>query len=152
MPNRLRLLLGSYGPALFVMLFAVGFMLTVLVLAWLEQRGLSQRWIGYFFLFLTLLVFSLVGLFTRTSDVAEYFVAGRRVPALYSGMSSGTDWLSAASFIGLAGALYQSGYQGLAFVMGWTGGYVLLALLMAPYLRKFGQYTCLLYTSDAADD
>lgn len=141
MPNRLRLLLGAYGPALFVILFGVGFTLTVLVLAWLEQRGLSQRWIGYTFLFLTLLVFSLVGLFTRTSDVAEYFVAGRRVPAVYSGMSSGTDWLSAASFIGLAGALYQSGYQGLAFVIGWTGGYVLLALLMAPYLRKFGQYT-----------
>ena len=141
MPNRLRLLLGAYGPALFVILFGVGFTLIVLVLAWLEQRGLSQRWIGYTFLFLTLLVFSMVGLFTRTSDVAEYFVAGRRVPAVYSGMSSGTDWLSAASFIGLAGALYQSGYQGLAFVIGWTGGYVLLALLMAPYLRKFGQYT-----------
>lgn len=141
MPNRLRLLLGAYGPALFVALFGLGFTATVLVLAWLEQQGLSQRWIGYCFLFLTLLVFSLVGLFTRTSDVAEYFVAGRRVPAVYSGMSSGTDWLSAASFIGLAGALYQTGYQGLAFVIGWTGGYVLLALLMAPYLRKFGQYT-----------
>lgn len=141
MRNRLRLLLGAYGPALFVVLFGLGFTLTVLVLGWLEQHGLSQRWIGYGFLFLTLLVFSLVGLFTRTSDVAEYFVAGRRVSAVYSGMSSGTDWLSAASFIGLAGALYQSGYQGLAFVIGWTGGYVLLALLMAPYLRKFGQYT-----------
>ncbi len=141
MSNRLRLILGEYGPALFVALFAVGFTLTVLVLAWLEQRGMSQRWIGYVFLFLTLLVFSLVGLFTRTSDIAEYFVAGRRVPAVYSGMSSGTDWLSAASFIGRAGALYQSGYQGLAFVIGWTGGYVLLALLMAPYLRKFGQFT-----------
>lgn len=141
MTSRLRLLLGAYGPAIFVGLFAVGFILAVLVLAWLEQRGLSQRWIGYSFLLLTLLVFSLVGLFTRTSDVAEYFVAGRRVSAVYSGMSAGTDWLSAASFIGLAGALYQSGYQGLAFVIGWTGGYVLLALLMAPYLRKFGQYT-----------
>lgn len=141
MPNRLRLLLGAYGPAVFVGLFALGFTVAVLILAWLEQRGMSQRWIGYSFLLLTLLVFSLVGLFTRTSDVAEYFVAGRRVSAMYSGMSAGTDWLSAASFIGLAGALYQSGYQGLAFVIGWTGGYVLLALLLAPYLRKFGQYT-----------
>lgn len=141
MSNRLRLLLGSYGPALFVTLFAVGFVAAVLVLGWLESHGLSDRWIGYAFLFLTLLIFSLVGLFTRTSDVAEYFVAGRRVPAVYAGMSAGTDWLSAASFIGLAGALYQSGYQGLAFVIGWTGGYVLLALLLAPYLRKFGQYT-----------
>lgn len=141
MANRLRLLLGAYGPAIFVTLFAFGFVASVLVLGWLERHGLSDRWIGYAFLFLTLLVFSLVGLFTRTSDVAEYFVAGRRVPAIYAGMSAGTDWLSAASFIGLAGALYQSGYQGLAFVIGWTGGYVLLALLLAPYLRKFGQYT-----------
>lgn len=141
MKNRLRLLLGVYGPALFVSLFAVGFVAAVLVLGWLESRGLSERWIGYAFLFLTLLVFSLVGLFTRTSDIAEFFVAGRRVPAVYAGMSSGTDWLSAASFIGLAGALYQSGYQGLAFVIGWTGGYVLLGVLLAPYLRKFGQYT-----------
>lgn len=141
MGNRLRLLLGAYGPAIFVSLFAVGFVVAVLVLGWLESRGLSERWIGYAFLFLTLLIFSLVGLFTRTSDVAEFFVAGRRVPAVYAGMSAGTDWLSAASFIGLAGVLYQSGYQGLAFVIGWTGGYVLLALLLAPYLRKFGQYT-----------
>lgn len=141
MTNRLRLLLGAYGPAVFVVLFAVGFVLAVFVLGWLETQGLAQRWIGYIFLFLTLLVFALVGLFTRTSDVAEYFVAGRRVPAVYAGMSAGTDWLSAASFIGLAGVLFQSGYQGLAFVMGWTGGYVLLALLLAPYLRKFGQYT-----------
>ncbi len=141
MANRLRLLLGAYGPAVFVTLFAVGFVTSILVLGWLESQGLSDRWVGYVFLFLTLLVFSLVGLFTRTSDIAEFFVAGRRVPAIYAGMSAGTDWLSAASFIGLAGALYQSGYQGLAFVIGWTGGYVLLALLLAPYLRKFGQYT-----------
>lgn len=104
MANRLRLLLGAYGPALFVTLFAVGFIAVVLVLGWLERQGLSERWIGYAFLLLTLLVFSMVGLVTRTSDVAEYFVAGRRIPAVYAGMSSGTDWLSAASFIGLAGA------------------------------------------------
>lgn len=141
MNNRLRLLLGAYGPALFVLAFSTGFVSLVIFLGWLEQGGLSERWIGYGFLLVTLLVFSLVGLFTRTSDVAEYFVAGRRVSAVYAGMSAGTDWLSAASFIGLAGALYHTGYQGLAFVIGWTGGYVLLALLLAPYLRKFGQYT-----------
>ena len=135
------MLLGAYGPAIFVLTFGAAFVALVVVLGWLERGGLSQRWIGYSFLFVTLLIFALVGLFTRTSDVAEYFVAGRRVPAVYAGMSAGTDWLSAASFIGLAGALYHSGYQGLAFVIGWTGGYVLLALLLAPYLRKFGQYT-----------
>ena len=66
---------------------------------------------------------------------------GRRVPALYNGMATGADWMSAASFIGMAGTLYAQGYDGLAFVMGWTGGYVLVALFLAPYLRKFGQFT-----------
>ena len=60
---------------------------------------------------------------------------------MYNGMATAADWMSAASFIGLAGTLYLQGYGGLAYVMGWTGGYVLVALLLAPYLRKFGQFT-----------
>jgi hypothetical protein len=68
-------------------------------------------------------------------------VAGRRVPAVYNGMATGADWMSAASFIGMAGTLYLTGYGGLAFIMGWTGGYCLVALFLAPYLRKFGQFT-----------
>jgi cation/acetate symporter len=63
------------------------------------------------------------------------------VPAFFNGMATGADWMSAASFIGLAGTLYLSGFQGLAYVIGWTGGFVLVALLLAPYLRRFGQYT-----------
>ena len=78
---------------------------------------------------------------SRTVDAAEYYVAGRRVPAFFNGMATGADWMSAASFIGMAGTLYLSGYDGLSFVMGWTGGYVLVALFLAPYLRKFGQFT-----------
>jgi cation/acetate symporter len=78
---------------------------------------------------------------SKTADVSEYYVAGRRVPALFNGMATGADWMSAASFIGMAGTLYLTGYDGLAFVMGWTGGYVLVALFLAPYLRKFGQFT-----------
>jgi cation/acetate symporter len=74
-------------------------------------------------------------------DAAEYYVAGRRVPAIYNGMATGADWMSAASFIGMAGTLYLTGYGGLAFIMGWTGGYCLVALFLAPYLRKFGQFT-----------
>ncbi|MEO7134176.1 MAG: sodium:solute symporter family protein, partial [Vicinamibacterales bacterium] len=69
------------------------------------------------------------------------YVAGRRVPALFNGMATGADWMSAASFIGMAGTLYLAGFDGLAWVMGWTGGYVLVALFLAPYLRKFGQFT-----------
>jgi cation/acetate symporter len=78
---------------------------------------------------------------SRTTDATEYYVAGRRVPAIYNGMAIGADWMSAASFLGLAGTLYLTGYSGLAFIMGWTGGYCLVALVLAPYLRKFGQFT-----------
>ena len=102
---------------------------------------MPPRWIGYAFLILTLLVYAAIGVLARTSNVTEYYVAGRRIPAVFNGMATGADWMSAASFIGLAGMLYLNGYQGLAYVMGWTGGYVLVALLLAPYLRRFGQYT-----------
>ena len=122
-------------------LYALCFFAFVAMLAFLEQRGMSTRWIGYAFLFFTILLYASIGITTRTSDVTEYYVAGRRVPAVFNGMATAADWMSAASFIGLAGTLYHTGYQGLAFVMGWTGGYVLVALLLAPYLRRFGQYT-----------
>jgi len=102
---------------------------------------MPPRWIGYSFLLLTIFLYATIGVLARTTSVAEYYVAGRRVPAVYNGMATGADWMSSASFMGLAGTLYLSGYQGLAYVMGWTGGYVLVALLLAPYLRRFGQYT-----------
>ena len=71
----------------------------------------------------------------------ELFEAWQAIGAVYNGMASGADWMSAASFIGMAGTLYLSGYGGLAYILGWTGGFCLVALLIAPYLRKFGQYT-----------
>ncbi|MEO8410261.1 MAG: cation acetate symporter, partial [Propionivibrio sp.] len=113
----------------------------VVTLGVLERYGMSSRWIGYAFLFLTIILYATIGVMARTSNVAEYYVAGRRVPAVFNGMATGADWMSAASFIGLAGTLYLTGYQGLAYVMGWTGGYVLVALLLAPLLRRFGPYT-----------
>jgi cation/acetate symporter len=103
--------------------------------------GLSRQWIGMSFLAATVLLYAGIGFITRTTDADEYYVAGRRVPALYNGMATGADWMSAASFIGMAGTLYLSGYDGLAFIMGWTGGYCLVALFLAPYMRKFGQFT-----------
>jgi cation/acetate symporter len=117
------------------------FLALALALAWAERHGLSQRAIGFAFLLFSVLLYALIGLTARTHDVSEYYVAGRKVPALLNGMATAADWMSAASFIGLAGTLYLTGYQGLAFVMGWTGGYVLVALLLAPYLRRFGQFT-----------
>ncbi|GBG02851.1 cation acetate symporter [Azospira sp. I13] len=121
--------------------YTVGFLVFILVLALLEHQGLGPRWIGYAFLLFTILIYATIGIMSRTSDVSEYYVAGRRVPALFNGMATGADWMSAASFIGMAGTLYLTGYQGLAFIMGWTGGFVLVALFLAPYLRKFGQFT-----------
>jgi cation/acetate symporter len=118
-----------------------GFIAFVIVLAIAEQMGLSRAMIGYIFLGATVLLYAGIGVMSRTNDAAEYYVAGRRVPAIYNGMATGADWMSAASFIGMAGTLYLTGYSGLAFIMGWTGGYCLVALFLAPYLRKFGQFT-----------
>ncbi|MGH6751382.1 MAG: sodium:solute symporter family protein, partial [Bradyrhizobium sp.] len=125
----------------YYLFYTGGFITFVIVLAILEQMGLPRAWIGYTFLFATIALYAGIGIMSRTADVAEYYVAGRRVPALFNGMATGADWMSAASFIGMAGTLYLSGFDGLGFVMGWTGGYVLVALLLAPYLRKFGQFT-----------
>ncbi len=130
--GRLRRYYGWYTAA---------FVLFVLLLAMGEYLGLSQPVIGHVFLFVTIATYAAIGVMSRTTDVSEYYVAGRRVPAMFNGMATAADWMSAASFIGLAGTLYFSGFEGLAFVTGWTGGFVLVALLLAPYLRKFGQYT-----------
>jgi cation/acetate symporter len=118
-----------------------GFVSFVIVLAILEQMGLPREWIGFVFLIATIGLYAGIGVMSRTSDADEYYVAGRRVPAIYNGMATGADWMSAASFIGMAGTLYLTGYGGLAFIMGWTGGYCLVALFLAPYMRKFGQFT-----------
>ena len=125
----------------YYLFYAAGFFSLVAMLAIAEQLGLAPRWIGQIFLFATIAIYAAIGVMSRTSDVSEYYVAGRRVPALFNGMATAADWMSAASFIGLAGTLYYAGFEGLAFVTGWTGGYVLVALLLAPFLRKFGQFT-----------
>ena len=118
-----------------------GFLIFLILLAVLEQMGMSRQWIGMSFLLATVGLYAGIGVMSRTTDAAEYYVAGRRVPAFYNGMATGADWMSAASFIGMAGGLYIAGYDGLAFIMGWTGGYCLVALFLAPYMRKFGQFT-----------
>jgi cation/acetate symporter len=122
--------------------FTIGFLLFSIVLGLIEQTGIiSNNGIGYAFLLLTLALYAGIGVMSRTKNIDEYYVAGRSVPAIANGMATGADWMSAASFISMAGTLWLLGYDGLAYIMGWTGGYVLLALLFAPYIRKFGQYT-----------
>ena len=111
-----------------------GFFAFVLALGTAEQMGLPRNWIGLVFLLATVGLYAGIGVMSRTSDASEYYVAGRRVPAMYNGMATGADWMSAASFIGMAGTLYLTGYGGLAFILGWTGGYCLVALVLAPYL------------------
>jgi cation/acetate symporter len=113
----------------------------VLVLAVLEQMGVPNKILGYCFVFLTIGVYAYIGWLSRTMEISEYYVAGRVVPAFYNGMATGADWMSAASFISMAGGLFIAGYNAIGYVLGWTGGYVLVAVLLAPYLRKFGQFT-----------
>ncbi len=122
-------------------LYTAGFGVLLVALAILEHEGFPRFLLGYLFLFATIVVYAFIGVFSRTTDVNEYYVAGRGVPALFNGMATAADWISTASFIGLAGGLYLQGFDGLAYIMGWTGGYCLVALLIAPYLRKFAQYT-----------
>ncbi|MCB0530937.1 MAG: cation acetate symporter [Lewinellaceae bacterium] len=82
-----------------------------------------------------------IALWTRAASTKEFYIAGGGVPPVLNGMATAADWMSAASFISMAGIISFSGYDGSVYLMGWTGGYVLLALLLAPYLRKFGQFT-----------
>jgi cation/acetate symporter len=118
-----------------------GFVAFVIFIAILERVGVPNHILGYLFVFFTIGVYALIGIMSRTMQVSEYYVAGRKVPAFYNGMATAADWMSAASFIGMAGTLYALGYDGLAFILGWTGGYVLVAVLIAPFLRKFGCFT-----------
>jgi cation/acetate symporter len=128
--------------------FSAGFVLFLLLLTLAERHGLSRFWLGPIFIFSTIMMYAVIGIRSRTTDPEEYYVAGRRIPPVYNGMAAAADWMSAASFISLAGGLYLQGYGGgalqaggLAYVLGWTGGFCLLALLIAPHLRRMKLYT-----------
>lgn len=125
---------------------AILFFMSIMIAA--ESSGLSRNWIGGLFLICTVLLYSIIGIYNRTSDPIEYYVAGRRIPAVYNGMASAADWMSAATFISLAGGLYLQGFSGangepggLAYILGWTGGFCLVALLIAPKLRQYEVFT-----------
>lgn len=129
-------------------LYVLGVLGFVGLMTWAEHRGLSRQWIGPIFLFLTVMAYAAIGVYGRTTDPEEYYVAGRRIPPFYNGMATAADWMSAASFISLSGALYLQGFSGtpgqaggLAYLLGWTGGFCLVALLIAPHLRAMQLYT-----------
>ena len=130
---------GTYVAVLLVCLIGLGLA---------EQAGLPKVWIAGIFLSVTLVLYAGIGVYGRTANAQEYYVAGRRIPAMYNGMATAADWMSAASFISLSGGLYLQGFSGigdqpggLAYVLGWTGGFCLVALLVAPYLRQLNLYT-----------
>jgi cation/acetate symporter len=122
-------------------IYTGGFILFILLMALGEHWGMSEDAIGIGFVGFTVVIYAVIGWLSRTMQVDAYYVAGRQVPAVFNGMATAADWMSGASFVAMAGGIYMSGYPYLAFVVGWTGGYVLVAVLMAPYLRKFGCYT-----------
>lgn len=90
---------------------------------------------------LTFALYIGIAIWARTSSTSEFYVAGKGIHPVANGMATAADWMSAASFISMAGLIAFLGYSGAAYLMGWTGGYVLMALLLAPYLRKFGKFT-----------
>ena len=100
----------------------------------------TQNW-TLLFVGLTFALYLTIAWLARVRDTRGFYVAGRGVPAMANGMATASDWMSASSFISMAGLISVMGYAGGVYLMGWTGGYVLLALLLAPYLRKFGHYT-----------
>ena len=105
----------------------------------LDNIGI-QNW-TYILVGLTFTLYIGIAIWTRAASTKEFYVAGGRVSPLANGMATAADWMSAASFISMAGIISFDGYDGAVYLMGWTGGYVLLALLLAPYLRKFGKFT-----------
>jgi cation/acetate symporter len=122
-------------------LYVLACLVAVALMLALEHQGLPRSWIAAFFLLVPVIVFAVIGASCHTTDAEEYYVAGRAVPASYNGIAIAADWMSVASFLGLTGMLFASGYAGLAYLVGWTGGFCLIAMFVAPFLRKSRQYT-----------
>ena len=122
-------------------MYTGGFIVFIILMAILEGAGLGADTIGILFVIFTVVIYAAIGWLSRTMQVSAYYVAGREVPPVFNGMATAADWMSGASFVALAGGIYFGGHGYLAFVVGWTGGYVLVNALLAPYLRKFGCYT-----------
>lgn len=105
------------------------------------QLGLGVNAWAWIFIIGTVILYLGIAIASHVTEVDEFYVAGRSIPAVVNGAAVAADWMSAASFISMAGLISVLGYDGAIYLMGWTGGYVVLALLIAPYLRKYGQYT-----------
>ena len=102
---------------------------------------MSTQALTYLFVGLTFSLYIGIAIWSKAKSTNDFYVAGKGVNPIANGMATAADWMSAASFLSMAGLIAFMGRDGSVYLMGWTGGYVLLALLLAPYLRKFGQYT-----------
>jgi cation/acetate symporter len=122
-------------------IYTGGFIAFIILMAIGEQMGMSAKAIGICFVGFTIFIYAAIGWLSRTAQASNYYVAGRQVPTVFNGMATAADWMSGASFVAMAGGIYFKGYGYMALLVGWTGGYVLVATLLAPYLRKFGCYT-----------
>lgn len=123
--------------AIYVCVFIA--LIAALVLA--ERLGVRKDVIGWTLLGFTIILYAVVGFLSRTAVPLQYYIAGRSIPAMHNGMATAADWISAASFISLMGTIYATGYSATVFLMGWTGGFCLLAMLVVPYMRKLGEFT-----------
>ena len=112
-----------------------GFLVFIILMAIAEQAGVSAKNIGVMFVAFTVCIYALIGYLSRTINVDAYYVAGRQVPTVFNGMATAADWMSGASFVALAGGVYFGGYTYMAFLVGWTGGYVLCLLYTSPSPR-----------------
>jgi len=122
-------------------IYTGGFIGFIILMAIGEQMGMTKDAIGICFVGFTIFIYAAIGWLSRTAQASNYYVAGRQVPTVFNGMATAADWMSGASFVAMAGGIFFKGYGYLALLVGWTGGYVLVATLLAPYLRKFGCYT-----------
>ena len=122
-------------------IYTGGFLGFIILMAIAESMGMSAKAIGIAFVAFTVGIYAIIGYLSRTLQLDAYYVAGRQVPTVFNGMATAADWMSGASFVAMAGGIYFKGYGYMALLVGWTGGYVLVASLLAPYLRKFGCYT-----------
>ncbi len=102
---------------------------------------MSQYWLNLIVIGISFVVYFGIAFWARAGTTSEFYIAGKGIHPVLNGMATGADWMSAASFISMAGLIAFLGYGGSVYLMGWTGGYVLLAMLLAPYLRKFGKFT-----------
>ncbi|PSL45763.1 cation/acetate symporter [Salsuginibacillus halophilus] len=111
----------------------------------------QQSLVSLLLILLTFALYIWISIYNRAKKTSDFYVASRGIPPFWNGMAIGGDWMSAASFIGMAGTVMMLGYDGLAYIMGWTGGYLLLTFLLAPQLRKYGRFTVPEFIGDRFD-